>query len=186
MQDEARLEENETGLAPATQGWFVVNARDAAWLGNDAFGAACVFEGPEVSFAELGFRLCVLEPGQANALYHRESAEEDFLVLAGRCTLLIAGEERQLGAWDFVHCPPNTDHVFVGSGDGPCVILMVGARHERRTLFYPDSELARRHNAGSDTETASAKEAYSAFPEWRLERPAATGLPWSDLGRNAE
>ena len=28
---EARLEQTETGLVPATAGWFVLNARDARW-----------------------------------------------------------------------------------------------------------------------------------------------------------
>ena len=44
MADEARLEDVGSGLAPVSEGWFVVNVRDAAWLTNDAFGARCVFE----------------------------------------------------------------------------------------------------------------------------------------------
>ena len=32
------------------------------------------------------------------------------------------------GALDIFHSPPWTEHAFVGAGDGPCVILMVGAR----------------------------------------------------------
>ena len=60
-----------------------------------------------------------------------ESAQEDFLVLSGECLLLIEGEERPLKAWDFVHCPAGTEHVFVGAGTGPCVILMVGSRRRR-------------------------------------------------------
>ena len=44
MVKEARLEELESGLAPATDGWFVVNARDAAWETNDQLGAMCAFE----------------------------------------------------------------------------------------------------------------------------------------------
>jgi hypothetical protein len=30
--EEARLEQTDAGLAPATERWFVVNARDAEWL----------------------------------------------------------------------------------------------------------------------------------------------------------
>jgi hypothetical protein len=41
---------------------------------------------------------------------------------------VIENEERRLKQWDFVHCPPMTEHVFVGAGDGPCAIVMVGAR----------------------------------------------------------
>ncbi len=61
-------------------------------------------------------------------MYHGEEDQEDFLVLYGECLLIVEGEERRLEAWDFVHCPPYTRHVFVGAGDGPCAILMVGGR----------------------------------------------------------
>ena len=44
MIEEARLEQLETGLAPVSDGWFVVNIRDAAWVTNEALGAACIFE----------------------------------------------------------------------------------------------------------------------------------------------
>src|SRR5712691_7572585 len=75
MVEEARLEELDPGLAPVTDGWFVVNVREGAWLTNDAFGAACVFEGdppvlrgrPDLQvhkFADVGFTLSVLLPGQ--------------------------------------------------------------------------------------------------------------------------
>ena len=38
------LEQLDAGLTPVSEGWFVVNVRDAAWLTNDAFGLRCVFE----------------------------------------------------------------------------------------------------------------------------------------------
>jgi len=50
-------------------------------------------------------------------MYHGEDAQEDFLVLAGECILIVEGQERPLRTWDFVHCPPWTEHVFVGTGD---------------------------------------------------------------------
>jgi uncharacterized cupin superfamily protein len=115
---EARLEEQGSGLAPATPGWFVVNARDAAWE-TGPFGAVCFFEGEAVPFDELGINLRVLHPGRSRGLYHSEPAQEDFLVLAGECLLLVEGEERRLRAWDFVHCPPGTAHAFVAVGTGP-------------------------------------------------------------------
>ncbi|HEX9350031.1 MAG TPA: cupin domain-containing protein [Gaiellaceae bacterium] len=130
MVEEARLAEVGSGLAPVTEGWFVVNVRDTAWITSDAFGAACPFEAnmpvlrersdlPEQKFADLGFKLAVIAPGQASGLYHAESNQEDFLVLAGECLLIVEGEERRLQAWDFVHCPPGTEHVFVGAGKAP-------------------------------------------------------------------
>lgn len=85
MVDEARLEPSAAGLAPVTDGWFVVNVRDAAWVTSDAFGADCIFEGDDAPFADAGFTLCVLRPGQPNGMYHSETNQEDFLVLAGEC-----------------------------------------------------------------------------------------------------
>ncbi len=182
MVEEARLEESDYGLAPVTDGWFVVNVRDAAWVRNDAFGADCIFESDGAPFSDLGLTLCVLRPGQPNGMYHREANQEDFLVLAGECLLLVEGEERSLRAWDFVHCPAGTEHIFVGAGDGPCVIFMTGARTKRpeKGIVYPHSELARRHGAGVETETSVPSEAYAPFPKWQPGRPEAwEGLPWA-------
>src|SRR5262245_10554163 len=96
MTDEAPLQEGESGLQPGAEGWFVVNVGDAAWIVNDHFGAGCVFEGPQVRFGDLGINVQMLLPGQPAGLYHAERDQEDFLVLAGECLLLVEGEERPL------------------------------------------------------------------------------------------
>jgi quercetin dioxygenase-like cupin family protein len=54
-------------------------------------------------------------------------------VLSGECTLIVEEEERPLRQWDYFHCPADTRHVIVGTGDGPCAILMIGARPEVET-----------------------------------------------------
>ena len=189
--EEARLGHVDSGLVPASDGWFVVNVRDAAWLTNDKFGARCVFEATgrvvrdrsdlEVrTFPQLGLMVDVITPGQPSGLYHSETKQEDFLVLAGECVLLIDGEERQLRAWDFVHCPPGTDHIFVGAGEGPCVILMTGARGDDKKLNYPVAEVALRHRAGVEHATGAPREAYAPHPHWELGRPKDWAeLPWS-------
>ena len=191
MIEEARLEEVSSGLAPVSPGWFVVNAGEAAWVRNDAFGARCNFEGsdralaerPELErqwFAEVGYTLAVLEPAKPTGMYHAESSQEDFLVLAGECLLVIEEEERRLRAWDFVHCPAGTRHIFVGIGDEPCVIFMVGARGAGKKLLYPRSEPALAYRAGVETETEEPAEAYAPFPHWRVGRPDAwNALPWA-------
>ena len=118
--------------------------------------------------------------GGPSALYHRESNQEDFLVLAGECLLLIEGEERPLEAWDFVHCPPETEHIFVGAGDGPCVIFMAGGRTGEKRIVYPRSELALRHRAGGEQETSVPQDAYAPFPRWQPGPPESwDGLPWA-------
>jgi uncharacterized cupin superfamily protein len=97
-------------------------------------------------------------------VYHREDEREDFLVLSGEAVLLIEGEERHVKAWDFVHSPSRTDHVFVGAGDGPCAILAVGGR-TGGGVVYAESEIAQRHNAGMKQETSKPAEAYADFPK---------------------
>ena len=84
-------------------------------------------------------------------------------MLSGECLLLIEGQERRLAAWDFVHCPAWTEHVFVGAGDGPCAILAVGTRLTN-DVVYPVSELAQRHRAGVERETREPQQAYADIP----------------------
>jgi uncharacterized cupin superfamily protein len=183
---EAPLEDFGSGLAPAGDGWFVVNVRDAQWLTSEKgelkpSGSECPFESQEFWFRQFGIRLHVLEPGEPNGLYHGEAAQEDFLVLHGECTLLVEGEERTLRTWDFFHSPPWTEHIFVGAGDGPCVILMVGARSEEEKIRYPKSDFAARHDASVHEETSDPREAYPGrFEPSRRERPSYWAqLPWA-------
>lgn len=177
---EARLDETGAGLAPVTDGWFVVNVRDTAWLTSQTFGSGCVFESRDASFPQVGINISVLLPGESNCLYHSESLQEAFLVLSGEAKLLVEGEERPLRAWDFVHCPAGTEHVFVGAGEGPCVILMVGARSEDEQLLYPVSELAARYGASADEETADPGVAYARFERPTSARPPYwDSLPWA-------
>ena len=171
MVPEAPLERTDGGLEPRGEGWFVVNAREARWLTGD-FGSYTRFEGPEAAkFQQIGMNIGVLQPGQPACMYHRENEQEDFLVLSGECLLLVEGEERRLSRWDFVHCPPWTDHVFVGAGDGPCAILMIGARGPDKAIRYPANELAGRHGASAAQDTDSAAEAYA---EWGANFTPAT------------
>jgi hypothetical protein len=100
----------------------------------------------------------------------------------GRIAQGLRGEKRPLQARDFVHCPPHTEHAFVTTGDGPCVIVMTGARAggwPEKGIFYPRSDLALRHGAGVETETTSPREAQAGLPEWRYGRPNRGRLPWA-------
>ncbi|CAN5774760.1 hypothetical protein BH20ACT14_BH20ACT14_14450 [soil metagenome] len=157
MVPEAKLENG----VPQTSGWFVVNSRESRWLHNE-LGAYCGFEGTEeAAFAELGINLNVLPPGKPMAMYHEEPGQEDFLVLHGECLLIVEGQERPLGPWDFFHCPPRTKHVIVGAGTDFALVLGVGARKGQAT--YPFDEVAVRHGAGPEQETDSPAEAYARF-----------------------
>jgi uncharacterized cupin superfamily protein len=181
MTEEARMEETPSGLRPTDNGWFVVNVRDTAWMVHDAFGSGCVFENRDgASFPQLGINISVVEPGQPLCLYHEENQQEDFLVLDGECVLLVNGEERPLRAWDFVHSPADTEHVIVGAGSGPAIVLAVGARVEHEELRYPKSELAGKYGASADADTPHPEEAYARFERPQQARPDYWGaLPWA-------
>ena len=182
---EAPLEDSGSGLTPASDGWFVVNVHDAAWLTSEngekrPSGSECSFESQQFEFPQVGIRLHVLEPGEPNGLYHSESEQEAFLVLSGECILLVEGEERLMRPWDFFHSPAGTEHNFVGAGDGPFVILMAGARVEPWQVRYPMSELAARYGASAEEETSDPRQAYVGFEPSRRQRPSYwNSLPWA-------
>ena len=185
MVPEARLVDSGSGLTPASEGWFVLNVRDAMWMTSEGgerqtSGTEVIFENPEFWLRQFAIRIHVLEPGEPNGLYHSESEQEDFLVLSGECRLLVEGGERILKPWDFFHSPPGTEHIFVGAGDGPCAILMTGARTEGMTVRYPVSELAARYGASAKEETSDPDQAYVGFAESRRARPSYWDqLPWA-------
>ena len=127
----------------------------------------------DAPFGDFGVNVRVLWPGDPNAHYHSEGVQEGFLVLSGECTLVVEEEERTLRQWDYFHCPANTSHVFVGAGDGPCVILMIGSRPDIG-LRYPVSDLAAKYGASVAKETDDGDEAYADWPG----EYAPVRLPW--------
>ena len=172
MVPEAQLEDTGPGLVPTGTGWFVMNARDARWSHRPGRGDSLPLTGSdefeaETYFPMLGMSIQVLPPGEPNSTYHWETEQEDFLVLAGEAILIVEGQERSLKQWDFVHCPPETRHVFVGAGDWPCVILAASSRKFQKDGpwgFYCAEETARRYNASSPEDTQDGEVAYGRFP----------------------
>jgi uncharacterized cupin superfamily protein len=156
---EARLEDG----VPQTAGWFVLNAGDAPWMHNDMRSVVKFGGEGEAHFDELGIGLYWIQPGRPMSMYHHEAGQEDFLVLRGTCLLIVEGQERELRAWDLFHCPPRTPHTMVATGDEPALVLAVGARTERGSVFYPHDDVAVRHGAGVEVETGSPPEAYARF-----------------------
>jgi uncharacterized cupin superfamily protein len=164
MVPEAPLDRTESGLVPAGEGWFVVNAHEARWRHAEKRGGVCSFD---TEFPQLGINLFALGPGEAMGMYHWEADQEDFLVLAGEALLIVEGNERPLKAWDFVHCPPGTKHIIVGAGEAPCAVLAVGAREHQAGADwggYTVDEAALRHGAGVAQATTEPEQAYASLP----------------------
>jgi uncharacterized cupin superfamily protein len=182
---EAELQETDVGLVPASTGWFVMNARDARWFEKPGQGHSVPLTGDdeyeaETFFPMLGMAIRVMGPGEVSTTYHWETEQEDFLVLSGEAVLIVEGQERRLEQWDFVHCPPETRHAFVGAGDGPCVLLCASSRQFQKDGpwgFYCADETAARYNAGSPEDTQDGALAYARFPQPKATRYREGLLP---------
>ena len=127
-----------------------------------------------VEWPDLGVNVQVMRPGEPNCRYHSEPVQEDFLVLHGECLVILDGEERRLRQWDYVHCPAGTEHVFVGAGDGPSAVLMIGSRRED-AAHYPVNAVAARYGASVAEPTDDPAVAYA---DWRREPRRPVPNPW--------
>jgi uncharacterized cupin superfamily protein len=153
---------------------FIRNVADALATARPGQAISIDFESEDTPWPDTGVNVTVMEPGQPNCLYHREPVQEDFLVLHGECIAIVDGEEHRLRQWDFLHCPAGVDHVFVGAGDGPCAVLMIGSRRLDEA-HYPVNEVAAKYGASADAATDDPAEAYV---EWRREPRREVDNPW--------
>ena len=117
------------GLAPATAGWFVVNAADARLARPRRVRSRCLFEADaRIVRDRPGARAAAvrparrrsspsLEPGRpSRSLPRRVERRRTSSSLAGSCSRPSwRGRSGHCGPWDFVHCPPGTAHVFVAT-----------------------------------------------------------------------
>jgi uncharacterized cupin superfamily protein len=171
----ARIEETDTGLQAADDGWFILNLAEMSWATVEGGGTWTVFEAPSAPSKELGIGVHILPPGETPGMYHAENLQEGFLVLSGECLAVIEGEEHRLRAWDYFHCPAGTAHITIGAGsaEAPCAILMVGRRSPDEATRYIPDPVARRHGAAVDRETDDPRVAYRDRPPIRRVRS-----PW--------
>jgi uncharacterized cupin superfamily protein len=153
---------------------FVINLADVPAREHPRRATLLEFEPEDVQWPDTGVNVQILRPCQPNCRYHSEPVQEDFLVLHGECIAIVDGEERPLRQCDFLHCPAGTYHVFVGAGDGPCAVLMIGSRREDG-VHYPVNELAARYNASASRDTDDPAEAYA---DWRREPRERAPNPW--------
>lgn len=154
--------------------WFIRNVADLPARAHPTLGSYIRFEPEGVRFPDIGINIHVLQPGEPNGRYHRESGQEDFLVLSGECIVIVDEVEHPLRAWDYVHCPGGTDHIFVGAGSGPCHILMIGARRPDETIHYPLSPAAARYGGSAPEATDDPDAAYGDLDNTMT----PTTVPW--------
>ena len=144
-------------------------------------GSVAEFEAGAAEFEELGIRIATLQPGQSHGLYHRESTQESFLVLAGECLLLVEGEERTPaapGTSSTARRAPSTSSSAPATGRARSSWRVPAALTSE--VVYPVSELALRHGAGLEVQANNPREAYAGAPDESVERPAYWDeLPWA-------
>lgn len=153
---------------------LIVNLADAPAFQHPNRATIIDFEPEGIRWPDTGVNVQIMQPGQPNCRYHSEPVQEDFLVLSGECIAIIDGEEHQLRQWDFFHCPAGVEHVFVGAGEGPCAVLMIGSRREDEA-HYPVNEVAAKYDASVTTETDDPAEAYA---DWLRVPWEPTTAPW--------
>ena len=153
---------------------LIINVADAPASGRPGRVTYLRLEPADLRWPDTAVNIQIMQPGQPNGLYHSEPVQEDFLVLHGECVVILDGEERPLRQWDFLHCPAGTEHIFVGAGDGPCAVLMIGSRREI-AAHYPVNELAAKYGASAAKATDDPAEAYA---DWRREPRRETPNPW--------
>lgn len=81
----------------------------------------------ELGVTTLGLNLIVLKPGQRGRIHRHEHQEEVFIVLAGRLSLVVEGEERELEERDAARVAPDVRRQLVNRGPGDVVILALGS-----------------------------------------------------------
>lgn len=158
----APLRKSKNGLVVDGEGWFVMNARESRWKDEGSLGSYCTFEGKR-RFPHFGINISVLEPGERMGMYHRENAQEAFLVLAGDCTLIVEGKELLLTEWDFFYCAPGTEHIILTTSGQSAVVLAVGGRGRRLGggIVYKVCKAAARYGASVARETTDPAVAYA-------------------------
>jgi uncharacterized cupin superfamily protein len=153
---------------------LIVNVADALTRSHPKRATTIDFESDDAAWPDTGVNVQIMQPGQPNCKYHSEPVQEDFLVLHGECIAIIDGKKRRLHQWDFFHCPAGVEHVFVGAGEGPCAVLMIGSRRKDEA-HYPVSDVAAKYDASAPYETDEPGEAYA---DWRQEPWVQTPSPW--------
>lgn len=88
----------------------------------------------ELGVTTFGLNLMVLQPGQRGRIHRHERQEEVFVVLEGRLTLVIEGEERDLMSGEVVRIAPEVRRQLMNRGPARVAVLAMGSAnaHEGR------------------------------------------------------
>jgi uncharacterized cupin superfamily protein len=91
---------------------------------------------------KLGASVDILAPGKRGCPYHLHHAQEEmFIVIEGRGTLRVAGENLPLKAGDvaFIPAGPEYPHQIINTSDAPLKFLSISTMETPEICEYPDS-----------------------------------------------
>src|SRR4051812_45624564 len=80
----------------------------------------------ELGVRSFGLNQIVLQPGQRGRIHRHDRQEEVYLVLEGVLTLVVEGEEVDLGVGELVRIPSELRRQLVNRGPGRLSLLALG------------------------------------------------------------
>jgi uncharacterized cupin superfamily protein len=84
----------------------------------------------QLGVTSFGINQIVLQPGQRGRIHRHERQEEVYLVLEGTLTVVIEGEETDLGEGDLIRIAPPPRRQLVNRGPRRVVLLALGGEGE--------------------------------------------------------
>jgi uncharacterized cupin superfamily protein len=118
----------------------------------------------DLGVTTFGLNLIVLRPGQRGRIHRHQRQEEVFVVLEGRLTLVVEGDERDLATREIVRIAPHVRRQLVNRGPDTLVLLAIGGAHP--------------HDGRDGEAFASWDETRGGSPQ---ETPAPEDLPGDEL-----
>ncbi len=86
----------------------------------------------QLGVSSFGMNQITLQPGQRGRIHRHKLQEEVYVVLEGRLTLLVEGEEADLGQGEVVRVAPQVRRQLVNRGPGRVVLLALGGANEHQ------------------------------------------------------
>lgn len=77
-----------------------------------------------------GLNQLTLQPGQRGRIHRHREQEEVYLVVHGTLTLVVEGEELELGEGELARVPATVRRQLVNRGATPLVLVAIGASGE--------------------------------------------------------
>jgi mannose-6-phosphate isomerase-like protein (cupin superfamily) len=86
----------------------------------------------QLGVTSFGLNQIVLQPGQRGRIHRHQRQEEVYLVLEGRLSLIVEGEESELGESELIRVAPGLRRQLVNRGPGRLLLLALGADGEHQ------------------------------------------------------